>query len=115
MLSAGIVGLPNVGKSTLFNAVTRTRKAQAANYPFCTIEPNQGVVSVPDARLETLGKDVEIGYEQCRQRSSLSISPDLSRAQAREKVWATSFSAIFARWMPSCRLFAVSRAVIFIT
>ena len=47
MLAAGIVGLPNVGKSTLFNAVTRTRKAQAANYPFCTIDPNVGVVTVP--------------------------------------------------------------------
>src|SRR5580693_642977 len=56
MLRAGIVGLPNVGKSTLFNAVTRTRNAQAANYPFCTIEPNQGVVTVPDPRLETLSK-----------------------------------------------------------
>ncbi|MGZ5020315.1 MAG: redox-regulated ATPase YchF [Chthoniobacterales bacterium] len=56
MLSAGIVGLPNVGKSTLFNAVTRTRKAQAANYPFCTIDPNLGVVTVPDARLEALAK-----------------------------------------------------------
>ena len=54
MLRAGIVGLPNVGKSTLFNAVTRTRKAQAANFPFCTIEPNVGIVSVPDARLEKL-------------------------------------------------------------
>src|SRR5258707_9458212 len=54
MLSAGIVGLPNVGKSTLFNAVTRTRKAEAANYPFCTIEPNQGVVTVPDNRLDQL-------------------------------------------------------------
>ncbi len=54
MLSAGIVGLPNVGKSTLFNAVTRTRKAQAANYPFCTIDPNQGIVTVPDPRLEAL-------------------------------------------------------------
>jgi ribosome-binding ATPase len=54
MLSAGIVGLPNVGKSTLFNAVTRTRKAEAANYPFCTIEPNQGVVTVPDDRLAAL-------------------------------------------------------------
>ena len=47
MLKAGIVGLPNVGKSTLFNAVTRTRKAEAANYPFCTIDPNIGVVNVP--------------------------------------------------------------------
>jgi len=54
MLKAGIVGLPNVGKSTLFNAVTRTRKAQAANFPFCTIEPNTGVVNVPDPRLQAL-------------------------------------------------------------
>lgn len=56
MLRAGIVGLPNVGKSTLFNAVTRTRKAEAANYPFCTIEPNTGVVTVPDERLAVLSK-----------------------------------------------------------
>jgi ribosome-binding ATPase len=56
MLKAGIVGLPNVGKSTLFNAVTRTRKAQAANYPFCTIDPNVGVVTVPDERLEILAR-----------------------------------------------------------
>ena len=56
MLKAGIVGLPNVGKSTLFNAVTRTRKAQAANFPFCTIEPNVGIVSVPDPRLDALAK-----------------------------------------------------------
>jgi ribosome-binding ATPase len=56
MLRAGIVGLPNVGKSTLFNAVTRTRKAEAANYPFCTIDPNVGIVTVPDARLEPLRK-----------------------------------------------------------
>lgn len=54
MLQAGIVGLPNVGKSTLFNAVTRTRNAEAANYPFCTIDPNQGVVTVPDERLQVL-------------------------------------------------------------
>ena len=56
MLCAGIVGLPNVGKSTLFNAVTQSQKAMAANYRFCTIEPNQGVVTVPDERLDVLAK-----------------------------------------------------------
>ncbi|MCS6757815.1 MAG: redox-regulated ATPase YchF [Candidatus Devosia euplotis] len=59
----GIVGLPNVGKSTLFNALTRTAAAQAANFPFCTIEPNVGEVSVPDARLDRLaeiGKSINV-------------------------------------------------------
>ncbi|HVZ54841.1 MAG TPA: GTPase, partial [Pseudolabrys sp.] len=50
----GIVGLPNVGKSTLFNALTQTAAAQAANYPFCTIEPNVGEIAVPDPRMEKL-------------------------------------------------------------
>lgn len=53
-LQIGIVGLPNVGKSTLFNALTKTKSAEAANYPFCTIDPNVGVVEVPDVRLEKL-------------------------------------------------------------
>ena len=54
MLRAGIVGLPNVGKSTLFNALTSSKNAESANYPFCTIEPNVGVVIVPDERLQVL-------------------------------------------------------------
>lgn len=56
MLRAGIVGLPNVGKSTLFNAVVANAKATAANFPFCTIEPNVGIVAVPDSRLDVLAK-----------------------------------------------------------
>ncbi|NJM46535.1 MAG: redox-regulated ATPase YchF [Alkalinema sp. RU_4_3] len=56
MLRAGIVGLPNVGKSTLFNAIVGNAKAQAANFPFCTIEPNVGIVAVPDDRLNVLAK-----------------------------------------------------------
>jgi len=52
----GIVGLPNVGKSTLFNALTKTANAQAANYPFCTIEPNVGDVAMPEPRLEVIAK-----------------------------------------------------------
>ena len=54
--SIGIVGLPNVGKSTLFNALTRSKQADAANYPFCTIDPNVGVVAVPDERLAKLSE-----------------------------------------------------------
>lgn len=56
MLKIGIVGLPNVGKSTLFNALTKSKQANAQNFPFCTIEPNVGVVNVPDERLEKLAK-----------------------------------------------------------
>ncbi len=68
--NCGIVGLPNVGKSTLFNALTATAAAQAANYPFCTIEPNVGRVAVPDARLEMLTK---IGKSQKTVPTSLEF------------------------------------------
>ena len=57
-MEAGIVGLPNVGKSTLFNALTMSKAAQSANYPFCTIEPNEGVVSVPDDRLRRISQHI---------------------------------------------------------
>src|SRR2546430_11101453 len=59
MLRLGIVGLPNVGKSTLFNALTSSKAAAAENYPFCTVEPNVGVVEVPDPRLEKLNEVVK--------------------------------------------------------
>ena len=58
-MEAGIVGLPNVGKSTLFNALTLSKSAQSANYPFCTIEPNEGVVNVPDERLDRISSHIQ--------------------------------------------------------
>ena len=60
MIAIGIVGLPNVGKSTLFNAITKTQNALAANYPFATIEPNIGTVFVNDKRLEKLNETIKI-------------------------------------------------------
>ena len=86
MLSAGIVGLPNVGKSTLFNAVTQTRKAMAANYRFCTIEPNQGIVTVPDDRLEVLSK-ISGSQKIVPAIFEFVDIAGLVKARAREKAW----------------------------
>jgi len=98
MLKAGIIGLPNVGKSTLFNALVENAKAQAANFPFCTIEPNKGIVSVPDQRLQ------ELGYLS----SSQNIIPTkiefvdiagLVKELVKEKVWVINFYQILGRLM----------------
>lgn len=70
-MKLGVIGLPNVGKSTLFNAITKAG-AQAANYPFCTIEPNVGIVNVPDNRLNVLNRCI-IQRALSLQRSNLSI------------------------------------------
>ena len=70
MLKAGIVGLPNVGKSTLFNAVTRSGNAQAENYPFCTIDPSEAKVFVPDRRFEKL---CELYNPRSKVAASISI------------------------------------------
>ena len=66
-MKLGIVGLPNVGKSTLFNAITNAG-AESANYPFCTIDPNVGTVAVPDSRLDWLSDFYKIGRASCRER-----------------------------------------------
>ena len=76
-MRAGIVGLPNVGKSTLFNALTSSKAAQSANYPFCTIEPNEGIVSVPDDRLRADQQVHRRPRSSSPRRSSWSTSPGI--------------------------------------
>ena len=81
----GIVGLPNVGKSTLFNALTNSNKAQAENFPFCTIDPNIGIVGVPDERLDKLA-DISTSKKKLIQQFHLLILLVLSKGPPKEKV-----------------------------
>ncbi len=107
--NCGIVGLPNVGKSTLFNALTETAAAEAANYPFCTIEPNVGRVAVPDERLEVLAKLAKSAKLVPTQLEFVDIA-GLVRGASKGEGWATSSSPTSARSMPSCTCCAASRA-----
>ena len=88
----GIVGLPNVGKSTLFNALTQTAAAQAANYPFCTIEPNIGDVAVPEPRLDRSPRS-SARRRSSRRGSTSSTSPAWCAAPRKARASATSSSA----------------------
>ena len=95
-MKLGIVGLPNVGKSTLFNAITNAG-AQAANYPFCTIEPNVGMVAVPDSRLGRAGRDVPPRKIDPRGHRVRGHRGPCARAHTRARAWATSSFPISAQ------------------
>ena len=99
-MEAGIVGLPNVGKSTLFNALTCSKAAASENYPFCTIEPNEGIVSVPDERLKTITKYIV---------PQKVIPAVLKLVDIAGIVKGASSSATFVRSMRSCKSFAASK------
>ena len=95
-LQCGIVGLPNVGKSTLFNCLSNA-KAQAANFPFCTIEPNVGVITVPDERLTKLAELVHPGRIVPTTVEIVDIA-----GLVKVKGWETSFWQISVKQMLSC-------------
>ena len=98
-LQVGIVGLPNVGKSTLFNAVSNSAKAQASNYRFCTIEPNVGQVDVPDERLAKLAELVVPERVVPTTIEFVDIA-GLVKGASKAKGLAISSLPIYVRWMP---------------
>lgn len=108
MLKAGIVGLPNVGKSTLFNALVANAQAQAANFPFCTIEPNVGVVAVPDERLQKLS-DLSSSKEIVPTRVEFVDIAGLVQGASQGRGWATSSWPTSVRWTPSSTWCVASR------
>ena len=94
----GIVGLPNVGKSTLFNALTASKNAEAANFPFCTIDPNIGIVDVVDNRLDQLTK-LSSSKKKFILILHLLILLDWLREPQKEKVWVINFYPILEKLM----------------
>ena len=109
-MKLGMVGLPNVGKSTLFNAITNAG-AQSANYPFCTIEPNVGMVSVPDERLEKLA---EI-YNPDKFTPAVIEFVDIAGLVQRARGLAISSFPTYARWTRLFTLCAALKATILFT
>lgn len=102
-LTAGIVGLPNVGKSTLFNAITKAG-ALAANYPFATIDPNVGIVEVPDTRLTQLEAIVNPKRTVPTTFEFTDIAGIIRKALQKERGLETNFYHIFAKLTPFAKL-----------
>lgn len=109
-MKLGIVGLPNVGKSTLFNALTKAG-AESANYPFCTIEPNVGVVAVPDPRLDRLA---ELYHPEKYTPATIEFVDiaGLVKGASKEKALETNSFPTSARWMRSSMSSAASTTTI---